>query len=118
MHDNSAVAIAEAAPCAYAGFSNADIMVSPAAIARVVRGQRDAVIFSRMDIDPVTGAVAVVSEGQLLVEPVGLALEASTGAIVVASRTGIVSVHPITGAQTLISSGGSLVFPSGVAIVP
>ena len=44
--------------CAYAGFSNADIIVSPAAIARVVRGQRDAVIFSRMGIDPATGAAA------------------------------------------------------------
>lgn len=48
-------AIAEEAGCDYAGFSNADILVSPAAIARVVRGRRDAVIFSRMDIDPETG---------------------------------------------------------------
>jgi hypothetical protein len=49
------VAIAEAAGCEYAGFSNADILVSQAAIDRVVTGQRDAVIFSRMDVDPVTG---------------------------------------------------------------
>lgn len=49
------VEMAEAADCAYAGFSNADIVVTPAAIARVVRGQRDAVIFSRMDIDALTG---------------------------------------------------------------
>ncbi len=43
------------APTWYAGFSNADIVVTPAAIARVVRGQRDVVIFSRMDIDALTG---------------------------------------------------------------
>jgi hypothetical protein len=49
------VEIADATNCAYAGFSNADILVSPAAIARVVRGHRDAVIFSRMDLDAVTG---------------------------------------------------------------
>jgi hypothetical protein len=49
------VETAEATHCAYAGFSNADILVSSAAIARVTRGQRDAVIFSRMDIDPLTG---------------------------------------------------------------
>ena len=41
---------------AYAGFSNADILIAPAAIARVTRGGRDAVIFSRMDIDPDSGA--------------------------------------------------------------
>jgi hypothetical protein len=49
------VEAAESANCAYAGFSNADIIVSPAAISRVAQGQRDAVIFSRMDIDPLTG---------------------------------------------------------------
>jgi hypothetical protein len=40
----------------YAGFSNADILVSPAAIARVASGRHDAVIFSRMDIDEASGA--------------------------------------------------------------
>lgn len=52
------VEIAEEADCAYAGFSNADILVSAAAIARVTAGQRDAVVFTRMGIDPVTGAPA------------------------------------------------------------
>lgn len=41
---------------AYAGFSNADILISPAAIARVATGGRDAVVFSRMDVDAATAA--------------------------------------------------------------
>ena len=41
---------------AYAGFSNADILISAAAISRVASGAHDAVVFSRMDIDAVTGA--------------------------------------------------------------
>jgi hypothetical protein len=49
---------AEQAGCAYAGFSNADIIVTPPAIDRVVNGGKDAVIFSRMGIDPLTGAPA------------------------------------------------------------
>lgn len=44
--------------CDYAGFSNADIIVSPSAIARVAASGRDAVIFSRMGVDPVSGAAA------------------------------------------------------------
>lgn len=48
------VEIAEATNATYAGFSNADILLSPRAIARVTHGRRDAVIFSRMDIDPLT----------------------------------------------------------------
>ena len=47
---------AEREPCAYAGFSNADILISPAAIARLDDNARDAVIFSRMDVDARTGA--------------------------------------------------------------
>ncbi|HMC75819.1 MAG TPA: hypothetical protein VKH34_01760 [Vicinamibacterales bacterium] len=49
------VAAAAASGGQYAGFSNADIVISPAAIARVAAGTRDAVIFSRMDVDPETG---------------------------------------------------------------
>lgn len=52
------VTIAEADGSAYAGFSNADILISPQAIARVRDGGRDAVIFSRMGIDAVTGTPA------------------------------------------------------------
>lgn len=49
---------AEAAGCAYAGFSNADILVSQAAIDRVAGGGHDAIVFSRMDVDPLTGKPA------------------------------------------------------------
>jgi len=41
---------------AYAGFSNADILISPAATSRVASGRHDAVVFSRMDIDGASGA--------------------------------------------------------------
>lgn len=41
---------------AFAGFSNADILMSQAAISRVAAGAHDAVVFSRMDIDGDTGA--------------------------------------------------------------
>lgn len=41
---------------AYAGFSNADILISPAAIERVTTSRDDAVVFSRMDVDGATGA--------------------------------------------------------------
>ena len=40
----------------YAGFSNADIIISPTAIARVAAGGYDAVIFSRMGIDAASGS--------------------------------------------------------------
>jgi hypothetical protein len=41
---------------AYAGFSNADILISASAISRVASGAHDAVVFSRMDVDGATGA--------------------------------------------------------------
>lgn len=50
------VALADRGGAAYAGFSNADILVSAAAIARVRGGGREAVVFSRMGIDAASGA--------------------------------------------------------------
>jgi hypothetical protein len=50
------VAAAEESGSAYAGYSNADILISQAAIDRVARGEHDAVVFSRMDVDAVSGA--------------------------------------------------------------
>lgn len=56
---------ADQAGCAYAGFSNADILVSQAAIDRVAGGGRDATVFSRMDVDPLTGnAIGEFISGQ------------------------------------------------------
>jgi len=47
---------AAAAGAPYAGFSNADIIITPPAIEKVASGSHDAVIFSRMGLDPATGA--------------------------------------------------------------
>jgi DNA-binding beta-propeller fold protein YncE len=67
--------------------------------------------------DPVTGAVATVSQGQKLGNPLGVAVEA-TGAILVADpHGGIIRIDPGTGAQTIVAEPGSLSFPSGVAVV-
>jgi hypothetical protein len=73
---------------------------------------------SLLRFDALTGAVTVVSEGQMLREPIGLALEPSGAIVVACARSGIVRVHPVTGAQAMVSSGGSLAFPVGIAIVP
>lgn len=50
------VDVADESGASFAGFSNADILISPAAVSRVANGGHDAVIFSRMDVDAVTGA--------------------------------------------------------------
>jgi len=43
--------LAEARGCEYFGFSNADILISQAAVDRVLSGGRSGAIYSRMDID-------------------------------------------------------------------
>ena len=48
-------AAAEETNAAYFGFSNADILIASAALNTVARSGREAVIFSRMDIDAATG---------------------------------------------------------------
>jgi hypothetical protein len=73
---------------------------------------------SVLRFDPVTGVPTTVSEGHLIVDPLGLALEQSGAIVVVCGGGGVVRVQPATGAQTMVSSGGSLVFPTGVAIAP
>ena len=56
---------ADEAGCTYAGFSNADILISQAAIDRVACGGKDATVFSRMEVDPLTGnPVAEFLSGQ------------------------------------------------------
>jgi hypothetical protein len=67
---------------------------------------------------PVTGAPAKVSEGQKLVAPIGVALEASGAILVADGRSGVIRIDPVSGAQTVVSSGGSFARPLGVAVKP
>jgi len=48
--------VARAEGCRYFAYLNADIEVAPAALEMVLREHRDAYAFSRMNLDPVTGA--------------------------------------------------------------
>jgi hypothetical protein len=48
--------VARAEGCRYFAYLNADIQVTPAALETVLQGDRDAYAFSRMDLDPVSGA--------------------------------------------------------------
>ena len=48
--------VARAEGCRYFAYLNADIEVTPAALETVLRGDRDGYAFSRMDLDPATGA--------------------------------------------------------------
>jgi sugar lactone lactonase YvrE len=74
-------------------------------------------------VDPVSGQQSVVSSGNLLVDPAGLAL-GPDGLIYVVENVGtigqpgVVSVNPATGAQTLVTQGGQLCYPFGIAVHP
>jgi PKD domain-containing protein len=74
-------------------------------------------------VDPVTGRQSLVTSGNLLVDPAGLAL-APDGLIYVIENVGtlgqpgVVSVNPATGAQTLVTQGGQLCYPFGIAVHP
>jgi sugar lactone lactonase YvrE len=74
-------------------------------------------------VDPVTGRQTLVSSGNLLVDPAGLAI-APDGLIYVIEnigtlgQPGVVSVSPATGAQTLVTQGGQLCYPFGIAVHP
>jgi hypothetical protein len=48
--------VARAEGCRYFAYLNADITVTPAAIQTVLNGDSDGYAFSRMDVDPATGA--------------------------------------------------------------
>jgi hypothetical protein len=48
--------VARAEGCRYFAYLNADIQVTPAALETVLQGDRDGYAFSRMDLDPVSGA--------------------------------------------------------------
>ncbi len=74
-------------------------------------------------VDPVTGRQSLVTSGNLLVDPAGLAI-APNGLIYVIENVGtlgqpaVVSVNPATGAQTLVTQGGQLCYPFGIAVHP
>jgi PKD domain len=74
-------------------------------------------------VDPVSGQQSLVSSGNHLVDPAGLAV-APNGLIYVvenvgtAGQPGVVAVNPATGAQTLVTQGGQLCYPFGVAVHP
>src|SRR5829696_8712241 len=74
-------------------------------------------------VDPVTGRQSLVSSGNLLVDPAGLAV-APDGLIYVVENVGtlgtpgVVRVNPTTGAQTLVTQGGQLCYPFGIAVDP
>ena len=71
-------------------------------------------------VDPVTGQQSLVTSGNLLVDPAGLAI-APGGLIYVienvgtTGQPGVVSVDPVTGSQTLVTQGGELCYPFGIA---
>ena len=72
-------------------------------------------------VDPVSGHQSVVTQGEHLVDPAGLAL-APDGVIYVVENVGtsgspgVVAVNPTTGAQTVVTQGGQLCYPFGVAV--
>jgi DNA-binding beta-propeller fold protein YncE len=74
-------------------------------------------------VDPVTGRQSIVTQGNLLVDPAGIAL-ARNGLIYVVENVGtlgtpsVVSVNPANGAQTLVTQGGQLCYPFGIAVHP
>jgi sugar lactone lactonase YvrE len=74
-------------------------------------------------VDPVTGQQSLVTSGNLLVDPAGLAV-APNGVIYVVENVGlvgqpgVVAVNPATGAQTLVTQGGQLCYPFGIAVHP
>ena len=74
-------------------------------------------------VDPVTGQQSVVTSGNMLVDPAGLAL-APDGLIYVVENVGttgqpgVVSVNPANGDQTLVTQGGQLCYPFGIAVHP
>jgi len=75
-----------------------------------------------LEIDPVTGSQTFISQGGLMSDPWGVAMDLAGNIVVVDSEWWnpgrVLRIDPVTHAQTLIASGGLLVDPSGVAVVP
>jgi hypothetical protein len=72
-------------------------------------------------VDPVSGQQSVVTQGEHLVDPAGLAL-APDGLIYVVENVGtsgspgVVAVNPTTGAQSVVTQSGQLCYPFGIAV--
>jgi len=71
-------------------------------------------------VDPVSGRQSLVTQGERLVDPAGLALGPG-GLIYVIENVGssgspgVIAVSPTTGAQTVVAQGGQLCYPFGIA---
>ena len=74
-------------------------------------------------VDPVTGRQSILTSGNLLVDPAGVAI-APDGVLYVVENVGtmgtpgVVSINPATGAQTVVTQGGQLCYPFGIAVHP
>jgi hypothetical protein len=72
-------------------------------------------------VDPVSGSQSVVTQGEHLVDPAGLAL-APDGLVYVVENVGtsgspgVIAVNPATGAQSVVTQGGHLCYPFGIAV--
>ena len=70
-------------------------------------------------VDPVSGAQAPVSSGDLMFNPVAIAREAD-GHILVSNpgifAANVLRIDPVTGTQTVAASGGSVTYPFGLAV--
>ncbi len=72
-------------------------------------------------VDPVTGRQSLLTSGNLLVDPAGLAI-GPDGLVYVVENVGtlgtpsVISVNPTTGAQELVTQGGQLCYPFGIAV--
>ena len=89
---------------AQVGLDPGDIIVADPTSVRII------------EVDPLTGAQAIISSGGVLRHPYGVAIDAAGKIIVGDIGAGVVSVDPATGHQTVISSGGFLSNPIGVAL--
>ena len=67
-------------------------------------------------VDPATGSVVPIVQGPPLVDPSGIAVDASGNLIVSDRSAGVLRINPATGTITTVKSGAPLVTPSGVAL--
>jgi sugar lactone lactonase YvrE len=98
--------VATAAPCRADTLTPGAIYVTNT----IIPGNSD--VGQVLRIDPVTGAQTVISQGNNLIDPYGIAI-GSNGNLLVTdlsagtnSKGAIISVNPTTGAQSILSQGG------------